>query len=181
MATFETAYDNLILLEGGYSNNSHDAGGETFAGITRTFNPIWPGWPIIDLTKPQHPNIVDLNKTLFANPTIVQYLKNFYEQQYWNFDSIASQKVADKLFAMEVNFGKGTAVRILQQALAKLGHNIVQDGSLGPKTLALVSTTEEDKMLQYLRAYSVLYRFHRVQAKPDQAVFLEGWLIRDSL
>lgn len=179
MATFETAYSNLIALEGGYSNNPHDAGGETFAGITRSNNPIWPGWLIIDAAKPQHPNIVDLNKTLFANTTLVQYLKSFYEQQYWNFDSLTSQPVADKLFAMEVNFGKGTAVRILQQALAKLGHNIVQDGSLGAQTLEITSKVPEDIMLQYLRAFSALFRFHRVQAKPDQATFLEGWLIRD--
>jgi len=35
-------------LEGGYSNDIDDAGGETYAGISRNNFPDWYGWTIID-------------------------------------------------------------------------------------------------------------------------------------
>jgi len=179
MANFQIALTQLLKLEGGYVNNSHDAGGETVCGITRVNNPMWPGWSLIDQLHSQYPNIKDLNETIFAHSYIMQLISNFYEQIYWNFDIMVSQLVANKLFDMEVNFGKGTAVKILQESLSKLGYEVVQDGSLGTQTLTTLALVPESLILQYLRAYSCFYRFHRVQSNPDQQTFLEGWLIRD--
>jgi lysozyme family protein len=61
-----------------------------------------------------------------------------------------------------------------------LGVSIAIDGSLGATTIHAIANTKEPDLLHALRAYSVLYRFHRVQAAPDQAQFLEGWVFRDT-
>src|ERR1700679_1221990 len=113
MADFPTALAVLLVDEGGYENNPADAGGETVFGIARHFNPAWSGWSFVDELKKVHQNLVDLNKALSDDPNVKQATENFYRSLYWNFDSVQSQAVANKLLGMEVNFGKGSAVRIL--------------------------------------------------------------------
>lgn len=180
MANFDVALADLLAFEGGYSNNAADAGGETYAGIARNFNPNWLGWMLIDGLRPQHPNLVDFNHALSANADVQLAVGQFYRQKFWNFDSIPSQAVANKMLEMEVNFGPGTAVHILQQGLVRLGHSISVDGSLGPATLTILQNENEPNLLHALRAYSALYRVHRVMAHPDQIQFIDGWLWRDT-
>jgi len=179
MAEFEPAFQRIIKLEGGYVNSPLDAGGETFSGISRKFNPTWPGWAVIDQLKPANPNLIGLNDAIHTNPTVTDFVRTFYHG-IWNLDTVPSQEVANKLFAILVNFGSRQGTLILQKALAQLGQNVVQDGSLGAKTLAAVSQSDPIHLLQYLRAYSFIHRFHVIQTHPEQEAFLEGWAIRDA-
>jgi lysozyme family protein len=180
MADFNIALQELLDYEGGYSNNAHDAGGETVFGIARRWQPSWLGWQIVDQLKTLHTNLVDLNAALKADPQITLAVQAFYRSKFWNFDKVPSQLVANKMLEMEINFGPGSAVKILQQGLVRLGHSITLDGSLGPQTLNLLQTEKEPDLLHALRAYSALYRVHRIQAQPDQIEFIEGWLWRDT-
>jgi lysozyme family protein len=180
MADFNAALDSLLVDEGGYENNSADAGGETVFGISRHFNPAWSGWTFVDELKKLHTNLVELNKALSDDPNIRTATQNFYRSLYWNFDAVASQTVATKLLSMEVNFGKGSAVRILQEGLVRLGYHVEVDGSMGKQTLDTLQKAKEQDVLHALRSYSALYRLHRVLAKPDQTQFLDGWLWRDT-
>jgi lysozyme family protein len=180
MADFNAALDSLLLDEGGYANNAADEGGETVFGISRHFNPAWTGWVFVDELKKVTNNLVNLNQSLSNDLNIRQATQNFYRSLYWNFDTVSSQTVATKLLSMEVNFGKGSAVRILQEGLVRLGYQVEVDGSLGRQTLATLEKAKEQDVLHCLRAYSALYRLHRVLAKPDQVQFLDGWLWRDT-
>lgn len=180
MADFKVALTALLGEEGGYANNPHDAGGETVFGITRRFDPNWSGWSQVDTLKRSHPNLVEFNQALQSDPTIQKAVADFYRQSYWNFDSLESQTVANKLLEIEVNFGKGSGTRILQEALARLGFAVEVDGSFGPRTLQALLKAKEPEVLHGLRAYSALYRVHRIMTHPDQIVFAEGWLWRDT-
>lgn len=180
MANFDISLQELLGEEGGYANNSSDAGGETVFGIARKFNSAWIGWQIVDPIKQQHTNLKDLNAALATDTQLQTAVAQFYRQAYWNFDNITSQAVANKLFEMEVNFGKGSAVKILQQGLIRLGHPVHLDGSLGPATYSAMSNAEEPELLHALRAYSALHRIHVIQAHPDQIVNAEGWSWRDA-
>lgn len=180
MANFDIALKELLGEEGGYANNPSDAGGETVFGIARRFNPLWIGWQLVDPLKQLHSNLKDLNEALANDTQLQSAVSAFYRQAYWNFDNVASQLVANKLFEMEVNFGKGSAVKILQQGLVRLGHAVNLDGSLGPSTYSAMSNAKEPELLHALRAYSVLHRIHVIQAHPDQIVNAEGWVFRDT-
>jgi lysozyme family protein len=180
MADFKIALTALLVDEGVYANNPHDAGGETVFGISRHFNPMWTGWQRVDELKTQHPNLKDLNDALTVDPYVTQAVSNFYKSVYWNFDPVKSQGVGNRLLAMEVNFGKGQAVKIVQQGLIRLGANIHLDGSLGPSTLLAIENANENDLMHALRAYSALARLHKVISNPDQIVFAEGWLWRDT-
>lgn len=180
MADFKIALTELLSFEGGYSNNPADSGGETAFGISRHYQPNWLGWPLVDEQKKLHSNLVSLNAALSGSQEVMLAVSQFYKQLYWNFDSIPSQAVANKMFEMEINFGTGSAVRILQQGLVRLGHSLSIDGSLGPATLNLLQTTKEPDLLHSLRAYSALYRVHKILAHPDQIQFADGWIWRDT-
>mgnify|MGYP002957326922 CR=1 FL=1 len=39
MANFNEEFKKVILVEGGYVNDPDDAGGETYLGISRRYNP----------------------------------------------------------------------------------------------------------------------------------------------
>lgn len=180
MANFDIALKELLGEEGGYANNSSDAGGETVYGIARNFNKTWIGWQVIDQLKQQHSNLKDLNSALDADAQLQLAVSQFYKQAYWNFDNIQSQLVANKMLEMEVNFGKGSAVRMLQQGLIRLGYPVALDGSLGPGTYSAMSDAKEPELLHALRAYSALHRIHVIQAHPDQIQFADGWIWRDT-
>ena len=51
MAYFGDAFKKLSIKEGGYVNDKDDAGGETYRGISRKYNPTWQGWTMIDSYK----------------------------------------------------------------------------------------------------------------------------------
>lgn len=180
LADFRVALTELLGEEGGYVNNSHDAGGETVFGIARRFHPNWPGWSQVDVLKRQHSNLVALNEALASDSAIQDQVADFYRQTYWNFDALESQIVANKLLDIEVNFGIGSGTRILQEALSRIGFSVAVDGALGPHTLEALQKAKEPEVLHGLRAYSALYRVHRILKNPDQIVFAEGWLWRDT-
>jgi lysozyme family protein len=152
MAKFEDAIGPTLQHEGRYVNNPADPGGPTKYGITQA---DMPGVPI----------------SLISEQDAVEY----YREHYWkpDFSQIENQDVANKIFDMGVNLGVGEAVRLLQRAL---GLNPV-DGVFGPNTLAAVNNAG-DAILGPYKQQLVQHYEAIVAAKPQEAVFLNGWLAR---
>ena len=122
MANFNEEFKKVILVEGGYVNDPDDAGGETFAGVSRKNNKNWKGWPIIDKHKvgimlPQ--DLSRLNEKLFADDKLMALVDELYKSNYWDpiqLDLITSQRVAEEIFDTAVNMGVGTAVKFAYEA-----------------------------------------------------------------
>lgn len=75
MAYFGDAFKKLSIKEGGYVNDKDDAGGETYRGISRKYNPTWQGWTMIDSYK----NIILLAvKNLNLNLIMMFNFKNLF-------------------------------------------------------------------------------------------------------
>lgn len=75
MAYFGDAFKKLSIKEGGYVNDKDDAGGETYRGISRKYNPTWQGWTMIDSYK----NIILLVvKNLNLNLIMMFNFKNLF-------------------------------------------------------------------------------------------------------
>lgn len=116
METFDRCFDLLIGNEGGYVNDQNDPGGKTMWGVTedvaREFG--YSG------------EMSDLPKTTAMS---------IYRQQYWlPWMDNAPMPLAFELFDCAVNCGAGTAAKLLQKTLG-----VVQDGVVGPKTMAAAS------------------------------------------
>lgn len=122
MANYNIAYNKVIKVEGGYVNDPDDAGGETYMGISRKFNPNAKFWKVIDEIKSINKNITnkEMNAILKKNNSIIGEIKNIYKNKYWDklyLDNLNSQKIAEELFDTAVNMGVSVAIKILQNSL----------------------------------------------------------------
>lgn len=155
--TFEKVVKHLLQIEGGYSDDPLDNGGETKYGIS----------------KRQYPHIN-------INALTEQQAIQIYYQDYW----LAYQ--CDKLppalgcflFDSVVNHRPKTAVKFVQVAF-----RLIADGIVGPKTLGAVRTAcASSDLTRRLLALCLSYRadfYHDlVNEHPDQERFLIGWFKR---
>jgi len=98
-----------------------------------------------------------------------------YRKYFWDYlraDEIDSQAVAEIVFDSMVNIGVWS-VNMLQEVLNEMGHSLVVDGKLGPKTLAAINTTPAKQLCaNYAQARREYY-----QGLNNQT-FLKGWLAR---
>lgn len=158
MADFMTACLKTLDWEGTYSNNPNDPGSETNWGIT----------------KRDHPD-VDIGSLTKTQAIAI------YRQSYWNplYDQISDQSVADKLFDLGVNQGMGTAVKLLQHALAFLEEGpIVAEGVFGSITIAATNSADPAKLLAELKAQAAANYMRIVGARPASVQFALGWARR---
>lgn len=184
MADFLKAFVITLGNEGGYSNNPSDAGGETYAGISRKFNPNWEGWKIVDRSKVNgqfKPTVSD--KALLD--IAVQY---FYKNNYWDtirLSEVNNQDIANELFDTSVNMGSTTGIKLIQEACnllnneGKLYPDIDVDGKIGPKTLSTINSHPYPVTLFNLLNILQGEKYVNIcRAKPSQEVFMRGWLNR---
>lgn len=145
---FDTAFQNVIGVEGGYVNNKNDNGGETKFGISKR---AYPNLDIAELT--------------------LDEAKQIYKRDYW--DRIKGDQLpyalAEFVFDYAVNSGVITAIKALQRSVGAL-----PDGVIGPKTIACV---QQKGALQTVRIMFVdramLFAHHE-----DLEEFGHGWFAR---
>ncbi len=144
--------------EGGYVNNSADAGGETNFGIS----------------KRSYPNVDIKNLTREAAGDI-------YLRDYWTplkCDRIASRRVRWKLLDIGVHCGLDRAAKMLQRAAG-----VGDDGKIGDITLNAVNglcatPLGEMTLLKKILQEQTRHYANIVVKNASQAQFLMGWLDR---
>ena len=189
MQKFKEALNKTLVYEGGYVNDEDDAGGETYKGISRRFNPSWVGWNIIEKAKLEAPE--KFPKILDDNIELQESLADLYKQLYWDRfwgDAISSEEITEKLFDISVNLGVKRAVIYLQEGLNLLNRNqknyndIGMDGVFGKNTLkVLVKYLDSDKPDSFLKIISILQGMHYIdymRRSPKQEKYARGWLKR---
>lgn len=198
MALFKTAYDHTLGIEGGYSFDPNDSGGETYKGISRVNFPKWGGWIIIDQIK-ENTTRVELEKTLNADASLQKLVERIYLDYFWialKLDSFY-QDIANEIFDTAVNQGQKTAAKYFQQALNLLNNNqkhysnISEDGNIGDGTIkaykAYMLTSRfpgrsEDRNIRTLLKVMNGLQFERYadicKATEGQEIYLYGWVNR---
>lgn len=174
-------------LEGGYSNDIDDAGGETYAGISRNNFPDWYGWTIIDDLKDE----INFPKNIDSD-FMYQYVENFYSENFFiplKLDEIHSNDVAMEIFDTAVNCGKSKAIKILQRALNLLNKNeklfddLKIDGSIGNKTIQATNeilrfTNGASKLIKALNGLQFMHYVEITEKNPVYEKYFNGWLNR---
>jgi len=149
---FEAAFRHLLELEGGYSDDPDDRGGQTKYGIS----------------KRAHPDVDIPNLTLGQ-------AKAIYWQSYWcaNHCDKLSEPLALALFDGVVNHRAKVARKLLQLALS-----VNPDGILGPVTLSTAASADCKRVIaRYFAGRANLYR-EIIAANSSQAKFAYGWFKR---
>lgn len=173
--SFDAAFARTVGIEGGYSNNPNDAGGETIWGITvAVARRHGYSGPMSDMS--------------------MQAARDIYRQDYWgllHLDAIdpISPAIAAELFDIAVNCGQGVPIPFLQRALNAFNRqgkdypDVTPDGLAGSATLSALQAFMakrgpaggERVMLAALHAQLGVRYLAIVEAKPSQEDFVFGW------
>jgi len=179
MAEFNEAFDKTMGHEGGYVNDPLDAGGETYRGIARKYNPQWEGWNLIDDQKPNIDNV-----------QLDSFVRKFYKERYWDVNRLDEfpQKVANEMFDTGVNMGIGRAAKFLQRSLNYLNRNgtlfddLVDDGAIGTKSLTalniVIKAGDENVLLKIMNVHQGQHYLDYMTKSPTQEKFARGWFSR---
>jgi lysozyme family protein len=184
MADFVKAYEKTMGHEGGYVHDPDDAGGETYKGIARVYNPSWYGWSMIDDVKgdSNFPSCLDDDEEL------QDAVHDFYKDKYWDVNRLDEfpQDTAEEMFDTGVNMGTGRAARFLQTALNYMNRNgslfdeLVVDGAIGPASLNAMELCEkdEDVLLAMLNTLQGRHYMNYMDKNPSQKKYARGWFRR---
>ena len=153
MADFNNAIEKTLVNEGGYINDSEDAGGETKFGIS----------------KRAYPNVDIKNLT-------TDEAKAIYKRDYWDRikgDLIADEQVAYEIFDTAVNMGVRTASKLAQMALS-----VHPDGIIGNKTLSALNAINREDFLTRFKLSKIARYTYLCKKNPTNKKFLYGWIKR---
>lgn len=174
MDAFAEAFQRTVGVEGGYSNDHDDRGGETMFGIT------------VAVARANGYTGDMRNMPLGV-------AQDIYRQQYWNLlylDDVAaiSRPIAGELFDTAVNSGVATAGRYLQRAVNAFNRggadypDVTVDGIVGPMTVAALRSFialrgyEGDKvMLVALNSLQGEGYIELTERRETDEKFVYGW------
>ena len=169
---FDRAVEVVLQHEGGLVDDPDDPGGITNHGISLRFlRRVRPGARPEDV------------RNLTRDEAIELYRRHFWHR--YGYASLWDQRVATKVFDLSVNMGPRGAHVCLQRALRAADEPVVEDGVLGPKTLAAVHRAQSDVLLAALRSEAA--GWYRNLASPKRGYakvsrrrpkYITGWLKR---
>ena len=149
---FDTAFSLLLGHEGDYSDHPDDPGGKTRYGVTEAVA-----------------REVGYKGDMRELP--LELAQRIYRAKYW--DEVQADflpaGIRYVMFDAAVNSGPGQAVRWLQKALG-----VVEDGILGPKTLAAAAAQNADA----LRTRLLAKRLRFMASRTNWPSFGRGWANR---
>ena len=152
-SNYEFAIKNVLLHEGGYTNEKSDPGGPTNWGITiYDARAYWkPGATANDVR---------------AMP--LEVAKKIYKEKYW--DAVEGDDlpagVDYAVFDYGVNSGVSRAAKVLQHAVG-----VQVDGHIGPKTIAATAKTDIPALINVICDE----RLHFLQGLKIWPVYKNGW------
>jgi lysozyme family protein len=159
LASFKKAVEDVLIWEGGYTNDPVDTGGRTNFGISSK----------------HHPEIDDV-----AGLTLEDAIQIYYKD-YWVVGKvymIEDQAVANKLMSMDVNAGIYQGTYLLQRALRSVKSPVSEDGIMGPETAAAVNKSNPKALLAAFRAECGNFYRLLIRRKPHMVKYENGWLRR---
>jgi len=150
---FEEAINFVLEMEGDYTNDPNDPGGETKYGISKK------SYPSLDIKNLTRQDAIEI-----------------YRRDFWNScrcDDLA-RPWAILVFDSAVNQGVRVATRIMQIALG-----VSVDGIIGPKTIQASHASQQDARKVRLALAERLSAYARLMAeKQGLLVFAKNWAFR---
>jgi lysozyme family protein len=177
MQAFDDAIARLGQIEGGYTNDPADSGGETNFGIT--------------LATARAFGYYDPMRTMPREVAVHIYRKRYWDALSLDNVALLAPDLAGELFDSAVNCGPDTAGKWLQRSLNVLNQegalypDVTADGRVGPLTVAALREylgkrgAEGAKVL--LRALNSLqgaFYIGDAEARPKDERFVYGWFLQ---
>jgi len=174
--TFRAAFDKLIGVEGGYSNNPSDSGGPTRWGVTES-------------VARKHGYRGDMRHYPKSEAERVYWLSYWQPLHLDAVSAIAGPELAYELFEQGVNMGVARPARWLQVTLNSLNRqgrdyaDIAEDGQIGPQTLGALEAFARKRggegvavLLTAMNCLQGAFYIELARQRPKDEEFLFGWL-----
>lgn len=149
MQTVRDVAKEIVAREGGYVNDPDDPGGATNFGVTiHTMRRLG-----LDLDADGDVDARDVQR-LTQNQAIDIFVTHYFERPL-----IAKlpTPLHPTVFDMYVNAG-ANAIKILQRLLSQMGHTVVVDGALGPRSIAATQAAWSEAPDHLVDAYGIARR-----------------------
>ena len=163
---FESAFKDIIIVEGGYSDDPNDTGGKTQYGIT-------------EAVARRHGYTGDMRDLTLSKA------KEIYKIDYWdvsNLDSVAkiSYALAHECFEAGVNCGANRSAQWLQRSINAVSNaKLTIDGRIGPASLRAITGKRTDTIEAIYRACNVYqgqYYITLAESNERYRTFIKGWI-----
>ncbi len=173
--SFESALKKTVLLEGGFSNHPADPGNWTGGKVGRG---LLKGTKY-GISAARYPHLDIENLTL-------EQAKEIYRRDYWDrlrLSEIENERIQEEIFDTAVNMGTHRAARIVQRAVNFLeqGSPLVEDGIIGPATLAKVNfwcRRNPEALFRALNGYQFIEYTEIAREGSGYEIFAPGWMKR---
>lgn len=171
--------EEIVDREGGFVNDADDPGGATKYGVTiHTMRRLG-----LDLTGDGEVGAADV-RALTRDRAVDIFIEHYYTRPRIHELPAA---IRDSVFDMQVNAGSN-AIRILQQLLSDMGHDIVVDGVIGPQTIRIAQIAQDEAPDHLRDAYGIArrnYYYDLADRRPASRKFARrrdggkgGWIRR---
>ena len=179
MHSVESIAAEIVRREGGYVNDPDDPGGATKHGVTLgTLRGLG-----LDLTGDGQVDAADV-KALDPERAAAIYVVHYFEGPGLN---LLPEPLQASVFDMQVNAGS-TAVKLLQRLVHAMGFPAVDDGKVGPKTVAAAEAAAAAAPDHIADAYGIErrnYYYRLADRRPASRKFARsrnggkgGWITR---
>ncbi len=149
---FAEAVEDLLVIEGGFSDDPDDRGGRTRFGISSKWHP--------DV------NLDELTREGAAK---------IYREEYWNpnrYDELP-KNIGRKVFNAATNIGPSRANKMLQKAMGLKSED--QDGKIGDDTIKTAHNKDSDIVVaRIIKSQQKLYDTI-IKKTPSQEKWTNGW------
>lgn len=179
MRSVKSIAAEIVRREGGYVNDPDDPGGATKHGVTLgTLRGLG-----LDLTGDGQVDVADV-KALDPERAAAIYVVHYFEGPGLN---LLPKPLQASVFDMQVNAGS-TAVKLLQRLVHAMGFPAVDDGKVGPKTVAAAEAAAAAAPDHIADAYGIErrnYYYRLADRRPASRKFARsrnggkgGWITR---
>lgn len=194
-SAFDKALKKTLDLEGAYSNDRNDTGGETVYGISRNNFPSWEGWKVVDQLKRLYgANTSEFKAALRNNADLSEHVRNWYKREFWNpfeLDNLINFPLAFEIFDQSVNLGRKQTTLLIQRACNALnyknmfGADLSIDGIVGPNTRRRLQEIGNDsryteclrRALDGLQVNHYISLGLNTNSRSDYRKYMRGWLL----
>jgi lysozyme family protein len=194
-SVFDKALKKTLDLEGAYSNDRNDTGGETVYGVSRNNFPSWEGWKVVDHLKRLYgANTSEFKAALRNDADLSEHVRNWYKREFWNpfeLDNITDFSLAFEIFDQSVNLGCRQTTLLIQRACNALnyrntfGADLSIDGIVGPNTRRRLQEVGNDtryteclrRALDGLQVNHYISLGLNTNGRSDYRKYVRGWLL----
>lgn len=176
MAKFDLIYPTIQKYEGYYSNVSTDKGGETYAGVSRLYNPNWPGWQIVDSYKNKFPNKVIPYNYKIPDTNLDKLVQQLTYQYFLRSGADRINNLAIAAIVTHLYFNSADGIKnVIQKAVNLIGGNIKLDNNLGTESITAINNANQLSLYQKIKELYIKYYTDLGNREPANRT---GWLNR---